>query len=227
MHTHSAVLVRRSGVVLALDAPSIDASMRLLEDVADLVDAVKLGWFQLLEHGPQGVLGIIRRFPEIYFLADLKIADVDHVNSYIVRRIVEMNFKGLIMHSFIGSINLKSPIGIAHSNGVDVYLLVSMSTGGELYDAHLDRLVRMGVELGVDGFVVPATKPWAIRRTREIAGDKHILSPGVGPQGASPGCAIANGADFEIMGRLLMNDPRPRDLLIEVIKSRGTRECSP
>jgi len=217
------VLPRGSGVVLALDLVSLEESRRILRDLADLVDAVKLGWFQLLEHGPREVAGMIREFSEKYFLADLKIGDVDHVNQYITMKLMSMGFRGLIMHSIVGPENLRSSIRLAHDNGVEVYLLVSMSMGGELYDEHLDDNLRMGMGLGVDGFVVPATKPLIVRRTREVVGGGYvILSPGVGVQGAKPGCAIANGADFEIVGRSVISSPKPREALIKLIDSRGT-----
>lgn len=44
----------------------------------------------------------------------------------------------------------------------------------------------MGMECGVTGFIAPATRPERITAIRKIAGEKLILSPGVGAQGGRP-----------------------------------------
>ncbi len=129
-----------------------------------------------------------------------------------------MGINGIIMHAVAGRDNLAVAVSTAHKLGVDSYLLISMSSGGELYDKNLDYGVTLGMSLGVSGFVVPATKPSIIRQVRSMVGNNYqVLSPGVGVQGGKPGCAIANGADFEIVGRSIINSETPRKAALNIL----------
>jgi orotidine-5'-phosphate decarboxylase len=212
------MIPRETGLILALDVDwDVDKSAAFLGSINDLIDAAKIGWFQLLNIGPWGIRELVNKVGK-YFLADLKLGDVSHINEYVIRRIHELGINGIIMHSVAGKDNLTGPVRVARELGVDVYLLVSMSSGGELYDTNLEYNVELGVELGVSGFVVPATKPNVIRRVRSMVGGGYqLLSPGVGAQGGKPGCAIANGADFEIVGRAILTSPDPRRTTLDFI----------
>ena len=217
----ASIMIRKStGLILAFDVEwDVKRSVAFLSGINDLIDAVKIGWYQLLNIGPQGIRELIRNVNK-YFLADFKLGDVAHINEYVIRRIHELGINGIIMHAVTGRENLVAPVSIARELGIDVYLLVSMSLGGELYDKSLDYNISLGMSVGVGGFVVPATKPSIIRRIRSIVGDKYqLLSPGVGVQGGKPGCAIANGADFEIVGRSIINSESPRETAVNIISA--------
>jgi orotidine-5'-phosphate decarboxylase len=71
-----------------------------------------------------------------------------------------------------------------------------------------EKIAKMAKELGATGIVAPATRPNRVRKYRKIIGnDMLIISPGVGPQGGKIGDAILEGANFEIIGRLIYNAP--------------------
>ena len=221
------MIQRRTGLILAFDVEwSIERSVDFLNSISDLVDAVKIGWYQLLNLGPQGIRELIRNVNK-YFLADFKLGDVAHINEYVIRKAHEIGINGVIMHAVAGRENLAVAVSTARELGMDTYLLISMSSGGELYDKSLDYNVSLGMDLGVSGFVVPATKPGIIRRVRSVVGDKYqLLSPGVGVQGGKPGCAIASGADFEIVGRSIINSESPRETAINIVNAiRNPSDC--
>jgi orotidine-5'-phosphate decarboxylase len=220
------MIPRGTGLILALDVDwDVDKSVAFLRGINDLIDAVKIGWFQLLNIGPWGIRELVNKVDK-YFLADLKLGDVSHINEYVIKRIHDLGINGVIMHSVAGRDNLAGPVKVAKGLGVDVYLLVSMSSGGELYDVYLEYNVGLGVELGVSGFVVPATKPNVIRRVRSMVGGGYqLLSPGIGAQGGKPGCAIASGADFEIVGRAILSSKDPREAALYLINSMRNATC--
>ena len=221
------MIQRRTGLILALDVEwGVERLINFLSGVGDFVDAVKIGWYQLLNIGPQGIRELIRGVNK-YFLADFKLGDVAHINEYVVRKAHELGINGLIMHAVAGRENLAMAVSTAKELGMDTYLLISMSSGGELYDGNLDYGASLGMEIGVSGFVVPATKPGVIRRVRSMVGNKYqLLSPGVGVQGGKPGCAIASGADFEIVGRSIINSESPRETALKILNLiRNPTDC--
>ncbi|MGC8544142.1 MAG: orotidine 5'-phosphate decarboxylase / HUMPS family protein [Vulcanisaeta sp.] len=220
------MITRHNGLILAFDVDwDVKKSIAFLRGIADLIDAVKVGWFQLLNIGPSGIKELTSSI-EKYFLADIKLGDVAHINEYVVRRLKDLGINGVIMHAAAGKENLSSVVKLSHDLGIDIFLLISMSSGGELYDLNLDYNVRLGTELGVAGFVVPATKPYIIKRVRSMIGNNYqLLSPGVGVQGGKPGCATASGADFEIVGRSIINSYRPRDEAINFVKAINNPSC--
>ncbi|GAB6947006.1 orotidine-5'-phosphate decarboxylase [Vulcanisaeta sp. JCM 16161] len=222
-------MIRRfTGLILAFDVDwDVRRSIMFLNEIGDLIDAVKIGWYQLLTIGPQGIRELTSNFSK-YFLADFKLGDVVHINEYVVRRTHELGINGVIMHAVAGRDNLAPAIDLARKLDIDVYLLVSMSSGGELYDENLDYNVSLGMNIGVSGFIVPATKPDVIRKVRSMVGGNYqLLSPGVGVQGGRPGCAIASGADFEIVGRSIISSESPREAALKVLNAiRNPVNCS-
>jgi orotidine-5'-phosphate decarboxylase len=80
----------------------------------------------------------------------------------------------------------------------------------EFYQKLGEKIAKMAKELGATGIVAPATRPNRVKRYRDIIGENMlIISPGVGPQGGQIGDAIKEGANFEVIGRLIYtsNDP--------------------
>ena len=61
-----------------------------------------------------------------------------------------------------------------------------------------------------DGIIVGATFPKIINDCRKIVGKKlDIYSPGIGIQGGDAKHAIANGSDFLIVGRTILDSKDP------------------
>ncbi len=51
-----------------------------------------------------------------------------------------------------------------------------------------------------------------------------ILTPGIGAQGAQPGDAIKNGADYEIVGRAIYTSDNPQKSAEEIRKKINERK---
>ncbi|MEM1601036.1 MAG: hypothetical protein QW339_03585, partial [Sulfolobales archaeon] len=94
----------RGRVLIAVDDPSL--SLKDFESLVlrtkELVAGYKVGVPYLLSFGLDSIRDIIRRYEDTYFIADLKLADVDVVMSLTVRVARAGGFDGVIAHGFVG-----------------------------------------------------------------------------------------------------------------------------
>ena len=180
-------------------------SVSLLNSLRNLVAGVKIGWPTILTLGEEALYRLINEYDwGFFFIADLKLADVGHINRIVIEHMADIGFDAVISHSMIGREKaLDEAVSTAHRNGLGILSVVAMShPGGEeiLNKCFVDAL-RISLEAGVDGFILPATMPKYIEVVRERGFRGLIFSPGVGAQGAEAGSAVSRGADFEIIGR--------------------------
>ena len=203
--------VRRSKIVLALDAPAevdpITWSLSLLKEVDGYVAAVKVGLSTLLQCGISGMKAILKAWGGLSIL-DLKLADVAHVNRLLAGLAGEMGFDAIIAHGFVGYEGALDAL-VDQDLGVLVVAYMSHPGAEGTFEKVFDKILET-VKLGeFDGAIVPATRPGVVRRARSALGRGYLLlAPGVGAQGARPGDAIAAGADAEIVGRAIYH-PSP------------------
>jgi len=81
-----------------------------------------------------------------------------------------------------------------------------------------EKIADMVMEIGVDGVVLPATKPDRVKHLAKIVKSAYVISPGIKAQGASPGDAIINGADYEVVGRAIYEADNPKRAAEEMYK---------
>lgn len=180
-------------IIAALDV-GLREALRVAGSLKDEVAGFKVGWDLVLESGLDAVRAVAKLGPTI---VDLKLGDVPHIVSRVVEKLTSAGACCVIAHGVIRP-----------SLGPDerIYLLVKMSAPS-LYDRVWRDL--LGEALGFRGVVLPANEPAVIAEARSRLGcGLRIISPGVGPQGGRPGGALEAGADFEIVGRYLLEDPR-------------------
>ncbi len=190
-------------------------TLQLLNSLRDLVAGVKIGWPTILTLGEEALYRLINEYDwGFFFIADLKLADVGHINRIIIRHMADIGFDAVISHSVIGREKaLDMAVSTAHENGLGILSVVAMSHPGgeEVLNKCFEDNLRISIEAGVDGFILPATMPKYIEMVREKGFRGLIFSPGVGAQGAEPGSAVSKGADFEIIGRAIYNSDDPVD----------------
>lgn len=190
-------------------------TLKLLSDLRGCIAGVKIGLPTLLSLGEEALYRLINECDWGYFfIADLKTADVEHINRIIVDHLADIGFDALIAHAVIGlEGGLASIVDEARKTGLGVFALVAMTHKGaeDIINRNIGKCIEIGLKADVDGFILPANKTELIRYARERIGDKLIASPGVGRQGAEPGSAHEAGADFEIIGRSIYEAPNPRE----------------
>lgn len=210
----------RSRVILAIDEEEPRKYWNVLDAVGSSVKAVKLGWMAILSLGSDGgVKSLINGHDDKYFIMDAKMADVNFINEKIARRMAGLGFDGIIMHGFIGPSNAPPP------SVMDVFVLISMTQGPTLYDASLERAMDYTKAIDRRGIVVPGNKPDIIRKAREQFPSDVIISPGIGAQGGSIGCAVKHGADFGIVGRSIYESSDPVESLKRLEREAAESQC--
>jgi len=178
-------------VIVALDTDVLKA-LDVAKALRDEVAGFKVGWDLILEGGIS-IVSEISRYGSV--VVDVKIADIPYISSRLIDKFIRRGACCVIVHGFLYPSNV---------NGKHVYVLAKM-TVPTMYDYVWEKLLDE-VE-AVRGFVLPGNQPEAIKKAREKLGCKYrIIAPGIGAQGGRPGEAIEAGADFEIVGRYLLED---------------------
>lgn len=202
-------LLERNRIIHALDVEDKERALRIASEIRDYVDAIKISYPLALKYG----LSVIREIKEkarLPILACFKIADIPEISRRIMQVAIEAGANGITVHGIFGRDMIRECVRVGSQKGVDVFVLTEMSHPGavELTQPLGEKIAKMAKELGATGIVAPATRPNRVRKYRQIVGkDMLIISPGVGPQGGKIGDAILEGANFEIIGRLIYNAP--------------------
>lgn len=179
-------------LIVALDVDVLKA-LDVVKELKDQVAGYKVGW-DLVFEGSISIISEVSRYGDV--IVDLKIADVPHIAAKLIEKIIRKGACCVIVHGFLYPSVPKGP---------NTYVLVKMTTP-TLYDQVWERLVEEIKD--VRGYVLPGNEPQTIRKVREKIGCEYrIVSPGIGPQGGKPGDALKAGADFEIVGRYVLEDP--------------------
>ncbi|MDK2892876.1 orotidine-5'-phosphate decarboxylase [Methanohalophilus sp.] len=202
---------RKTGLIVALDMLDSESAIRISSEVAEYVDAIKVGYPLTLSTG----IGIISKLSDYApVIADFKVADIPNTNMLICAEVFKQNATGVIVHGFTGEDSLRACVEVANDNDGDVYVVSEMSHhGGErFFQPVAEEIAEMAKLLGATGVVAPATRTERLHSIRQVIGDSlSIISPGVGAQGGSASDAIAAGADWVIVGRSIYNSDNPKE----------------
>ena len=202
----------RYPVVLAIDAINCDKRIILLsEELSQVLSGFKVGLPTLISCGTAFLKDLRDAVGDALMIADLKLADIGDImvrTTSLVKDYVD----AVIAHAFVGRRGGLDVLSEELSRwDVKLILVASMSHPGsqEFYDAITDRVIGLVRDLNAWGVVAPATRPGVIRVIRDRLRDVKIFSPGVGVQGARPGEALCAGADYEIVGRAILEASDP------------------
>jgi orotidine-5'-phosphate decarboxylase len=208
--------LKQSKIVLALDTIKgssgfgLEEAIRLLEKVSNSTVGVKLGLPAYINLG-SNTKSLIKRFPELCFVADWKTADVPHVTKLILENLFcNLGFNAAIMHAFVGLDSLETAKKVADDNNAEIISVVAMSNPGSvLLNRVTDELLQLSIRAGIRCFVAPSTQPELILRVKAAMPASTIFSPGVGVQGGSASKTIKRGADYLIVGRAITDSADP------------------
>jgi len=204
---------KESRIILALDEVREERALWVADQVADVVDAIKINWPLVLSTSPEIITTLSKKAPVI---CDFKVADIPNTVSLIVSQAVKRGAEGVIVHGFTGSDSVKAAVQAADGRKIFVVTEMSHPGGAEFTAPAAESLARMAVVCGASGIIAPATRPERIAAMRQIVGDLLILSPGVGAQGGSASAAISKGADYVIVGRSIYGAENPREAALQV-----------
>lgn len=230
----------REKIIIALDVDTEKEALTLVEQVSDLVGAFKIGLQLYNNTGPE-IVGKIAAAGGKVFL-DLKFHDIPNTAARASEAVVGL---GAFMFNYHASGGKKmlaessqaarlraAKLGIPAPLMIGVTVLTSMSEE-ELQQElgvvrpvaeHVAALALLCKEAGLDGVVASAREiPWI----RKACGrDFKIITPGIRPAWAAgndqtrivtPKDAIAQGADYIVVGRPITAAEQPRQAAMRLL----------
>jgi orotidine-5'-phosphate decarboxylase len=203
-----------SRLIVALDVQDVAAAERLAERLADCDAVLKIG-HQLAYTGGLGLAERLIRAGRSVFL-DLKLHDIPRTVEEGVRSLAGFGATFLTIHAYPQT--MRAAMAGRGTSGLKL-LAVTVLTSMDDSDAQAAGYGRGVADLvsaraadaqaaGIDGLVCAAPEITALRRI--IAPTTALVVPGIRPTGAAvgdqkrvatPGEAIAAGADYLVVGR--------------------------
>ena len=205
------IMEKNTRLILALDVLDSEDAIRISKDVAEYVDAIKIGYPIVLACG----LDIIKDLSELApIIADFKVADIPNTNRLICEQVFDAGADAVIVQGFTGHDSLEICVNLANERNKSIFVVTEMSHPGALdfmQDVGED-IAKMAADKKAFGIVAPATRPERVKEIRKIIGEEvTIISPGVGAQGGSASDVIKAGADWVIVGRSIYQSDNPAD----------------
>ena len=213
------IIEKKRGIVIALDVTDVDSAVELARQLCGLEGnfVFKIGRPLEMQRGYK-VISEVKKVSRIPVVYDGKIADIPYISSRIAQIAYEAGADAVIVHGFVGRDVIESVLEL---NRGDVIVVMSMTHPGasQYINPITKQLVETVNTLGVDGVVLPATKPEIIASVAPVLRENiYIMSPGIKVQGAKVGDAIRAGADYEITGRAIYGASDPKKAAEELYK---------
>jgi len=210
-------LTAQDRLILALDVPSVEAAHAVVEDTADSVGVYKIGLELIYAGGLDLAQDLVDAGLKVFL--DAKLLDIDNTVAGAVRSIVATGVRFATLHAYpktmAAAVAAKGEADLAL---LAVTVLTSMDDAdlaaagyrGSAADLVVER-ARQAKAAGADGLVC---SPLEAARIRAAVGPEMlIVTPGVRPAGsasgdqrrvATPGAAVAAGADYVVVGRPIL-----------------------
>jgi len=220
-------------LIVALDLPTVGAAREIVARLDGIVSFFKLGLWLIFAPGFEAFLDDLMHGGKNVFL-DAKMFDIGETVRRGVERVAERGVSFVTIH---GDSDIIRAAVEGRGNAALKLLVVAVLTSlnerglrelghsGTVADLIAER-ARFAYENGVDGIIAsPQDNPNAIRR-RLDAERLLIVTPGVRLAGAglddhkrsgTPAQAIANGADYLVVGRPIVQAPDPAAAAAQII----------
>jgi len=218
-------------IIVALDVPSKDAALDLVEQLGEKVSFFKIGLQLYTAEGPEIVRAVTASGAKIFL--DLKLHDIPNTVARAVESASELGVQMLTIHLSGGSEMIHAAVAAKKTKmsilGVTVLTSSTQHTLDEIgieeqLDRHVLRLGNLGVAARIDGLVA---SPFETKFLRSELGDKiKIVVPGVRPSWSEPGDqkrfmtprqAIEAGADYLVIGRPITSHKDPREAVAKIL----------
>jgi orotidine-5'-phosphate decarboxylase len=229
-------------IIVALDVPTADEALSLVEELEGLVSFYKVGLELLLAGGLENLLVRLARQSKVF--VDLKLPnDIPETVRRAVAVATRLGVKFLTLsHSATGETIRAAVAGRGRSADPNLLFVPVLSSldGADFaaathqaasdFGADVVRRSKSAKEEGVDGFIISGQEIALLRKAFPQA---TLVSPGIRPAGAAnddhkrsctPAEAIRLGADYIVVGRPIRNAPHRRDAtkrIIEEIAGQG------
>ena len=209
-------------IIIALDLDSAAEARDLVRRLGDSVDFYKVGMELYAAAGPDFVTELVDEGLQVFL--DMKYYDIGETVKRAVAQVAKRGVRFLTVHA--SDAVMRAAVEGKGDNGLQllaVTVLTSVDDADLKKDGYstsvrdlVELRVRNAVEAGVEGIVC---SPLEVARVREVAGPRTILvTPGVRSAGTAPGDqkrvatpaqAIADGANYLVIGRQVTRSTDP------------------
>ena len=214
----------RDRLVVALDVPTPEEALALVERLAGVAGMFKVGSQLFTAAGPDLVRGLVARGEKVFL--DLKYHDIPNTVAGAVSAACRLGVSLVDVHALGGKAMMEAAVGAMPAMGArllavtvltshDAAGLDELGVTGEVTD-NVRRLARLAYAAEVDGVVA---SPHEVPIVREACGkDCLVVTPGIRPAGAragdqaraaTPAAALKAGADLLVVGRPIIEAPDP------------------
>ena len=230
-------------VIVALDFAEAAPALALAERLDPDACALKVGKELFVAAGPEPVRRMIESGFKVFL--DLKFHDIPYTVAQACAAATRLGVWMMNVHASGGRAMLtaarESVARSAADRGRSPPLLIAVTVLTSLDAADIDeiglggtpeaavlRLARLSAECGLDGVVCSALEAPALRRA--LGPEFKLVTPGIRPAGSAsddqarvmtPERALANGANFLVIGRPITQAPDPRAALAQINATLG------
>jgi orotidine-5'-phosphate decarboxylase len=208
----------RDRLIVALDVPNAAEAQRLVQSIGNSASIYKIGKQLFTSEGPDLVRDLVSSGRKVFL--DLKYHDIPNTVASAVRAAADLKVHMLTVHASGGTKMLRvAAEAAAESASKPLVLAVTVLTSMADADLHeigitgsaqdqVLRLAKLAQKTGIGGLVASPSELKALRQA--IGQEMKIVTPGVRPAGsdkgdqarvATPAEAIADGADYIVVGR--------------------------
>jgi orotidine-5'-phosphate decarboxylase len=230
-------------VIVALDFADPARALALADRLDPAACAVKVGKELFVAGGPEPVRRLVAQGFRVFL--DLKFHDIPNTVAQACTAAARLGVWMLNVHAAGGRAMLAAAREAlaqrATGQGAPRPLLIAVTVLTSLADADLRetgveataaqqaaRLARLAAACGLDGVVCSAAEAPALRAAHGAS--FRLVTPGIRPAGSArddqarivtPVAAIANGADYLVIGRPITQAPDPLAALAAINESLG------
>jgi orotidine-5'-phosphate decarboxylase len=213
----------RDRLIVALDLPDVEAAEAMIARLGDSVTFYKIG-YQL---GYAGGLPLVRKLADAgkKVFADLKMHDIGNTVARGVESVAKLGATFLTVHAYPQT--MQAAVEASRGTALQILAVTVLTSYND--DDLLAAGFQLGVSdlvevraqqaqaLGVDGIVCSAEEAASLRKV--IAPQMCLVTPGIRPAGSdtgdqkrimTPTRAIAEGADYLVVGRPVMAAADPK-----------------
>ena len=216
-------------IIVALDVPTKREALDHAEKLGEQISFFKIGLQLYTAEGPE-IVRAVRATGANVFL-DLKLHDIPNT----VARAVELaaQIQMLTIHLSGGEAMIRAAVsakprdllllGVTVLTSADEQTLRQVGIPDKI-ENYVFRLAKLGVEAGIDGLVA---SPHELKMLRQQFGTKiKLVVPGIRPSWSeasdqkrvmTPHEALDAGADYLVIGRPIIADPRPSEAVNKIL----------
>jgi orotidine-5'-phosphate decarboxylase len=227
----------KDSLIVALDVPSIEQSIFIIEELGDLIDFYKVGLELFTRVGPQ-IVDVLKTRGKKVFL-DLKLHDIPNTVSGAVNAAIDMEVDILTIHTLGGFEMMEAAQKVVWNKKVEKPIILGVTILTSLDEAFLQDvlgiektlkeevmdLASIAKSAGLKGVVASVEEVSLIKKS---CGSNFIIAtPGIRPEESkeddqkrytTPSDAIMSGSDYLIVGRPIVKAQNMRKAAENIIQ---------